>query len=278
MMTRQMRTACVAVARDEQAAVAEWIAYQFAIGFDTVIVYDNGSEDRTAEIALAFTAEQDVRLVDWPLAAREYQLEAYKDAVRQFGAEFEWMAFFDLDEFLVLPAPQTLSSLLHGQSPEVSGIAVPWAIFGSSGLKEPAEGLVIETYRLRSAPEFDPNRLIKSIVRPARVTDVRSCHVFQVEGHYRSLSGQRHRPDRNRLEALPDYSGGKLHHYYTKSSADWRWKVGVRGYRDVERELSEFDAYDRNEVLDASATQFAPDVRRVLDALGLGSAGAPSQG
>jgi hypothetical protein len=49
-----MRAAVCLFVRDEERDIAEWLAFQFAVGFDAVILYDNGSVDRTAEIAQRF--------------------------------------------------------------------------------------------------------------------------------------------------------------------------------------------------------------------------------
>ena len=42
-------TVCL-IAKNEERALAEWLAYQCVIGFDRIVVYDNGSTDATASI------------------------------------------------------------------------------------------------------------------------------------------------------------------------------------------------------------------------------------
>jgi hypothetical protein len=61
-----VHTAACAIVRDEERDLAEWIAFQFAVGFDAVLAYDNHSIDRTPDIARAFGWRFDVRLIDWP--------------------------------------------------------------------------------------------------------------------------------------------------------------------------------------------------------------------
>lgn len=153
---RKPKIACVAVAKDESAAIAEWIAYQIAIGFDTVIVYDNLSRDETAEIVGRFSAIHDVRVIRWTDETCDFQRRAYADALTAFGGEFTWIAFFDTDEFLVLDGYVPLSDRLASEL-DASAICVSWAMFGSSGLDARADKLAIEAFTHRSLPSFGPN-------------------------------------------------------------------------------------------------------------------------
>ncbi len=99
---RPGRIGCVVIVKNEERHIAEWLAWQFLIGFDTVLLLDNGSTDRTKEIAASFAPRYDVRVIDWPDYERGAQQRAYMHAIALLKDEFEWLAFFDADEFLVL--------------------------------------------------------------------------------------------------------------------------------------------------------------------------------
>ncbi len=83
-----------------------------------------------------------MRVLDWPGRGPGFQAASYAEAADRLWEEFEWLAFFDSDEFLVLDEGLSLRALLAAR-PEAA-IAVPWAIFGSSGHVEMPESLVIE--------------------------------------------------------------------------------------------------------------------------------------
>ena len=262
-----MKLACVAIVKNEQNHVAEWIAYQLAIGFDTVIVFDNQSTDDTAARIRAFAPHYDVRLHEWTMTTPDYQTRCYEHAARSYTDEFDWLAFFDIDEFLVLDPGFDLKSILN-LFPATPAIGVPWAMFGSSGHTEKPDGLLIEAFTHRSEPSFGPNRHIKSIIRPKHMLYCHNAHSFAMDGQYRSLTGK---PltftQGGLLDTDPDYTLGKLHHYFTRSRAHWADKM-QRGYHDTSREDSEFEAYDRNEIPDASARDLTPRVRKILANLG----------
>jgi hypothetical protein len=263
-----MKLACVAIVKNEERHIAEWLAYQFAIGFDTVILLDNQSTDATPDRARAFAPAHDIRVLDWHSTNPDYQLRAYEYAVQTFGTEFTWMAFFDTDEYLVIEPPFDLRAILNLWA-DIAAIGIPWAMFGSSRHNERPTGLLIEDFVYRSEPAFGPNRHIKSIIRPGRMLRCENAHSFKIAGDYHSLAGTPLNFSQDGLlTSEPDYTLGKLHHYFTRSRDHWAEKMR-RGYHDTTREASEFEIYDRNEIIDNTATRHAPQVHEILARLSL---------
>lgn len=250
-----MKIACAAVVKNESRYIAEWISYYISLGFDAVIIIDNMSTDNTVDIAKKYQSTFDVRIITSEDILESYQKTAYMRAVEIFKYEFEWIAFFDADEFLVLSNNMNIKNCLE-LNEAASGIGINWKIFGSSGHKEPQKGLLIEKYLLASDANFGPNAHVKSIVRPLHVDGFLNGHVFAVKGPYKNLVGQ----DISWLSpgiisGKPNYAGGQLNHYFTKSYDDWIIKVS-RGYPDLERKIAEFDIYDRNEIFDDCALKY----------------------
>ncbi len=248
------KIACVAVVKDEGPHIAEWIGYQYAIGFDTVILINNASEDATVARATQAAAGRDLLILESTDDSRDYQRTAYLMALGRFSRDFAWMAFFDADEFLVLEDLHLKAAL--NKHDATAAIAVSWAIFGSSGNQQSSPGRTIETYLRRSLPSFGPNKHVKSIIRPGLAEDFLNGHMFRMAKPYKDLSGRDVQwLSPGIIAGVPDYRGGKLHHYFTRSWTDWQAKLR-RGYPDLTRELSEFEQYDRNEVLDDTALTF----------------------
>lgn len=224
---------------------------------------DNNSADRTKEKASVFGRHFDVRVLDWKLADPDYQLKAYDFVVQKFGFEFEWIAFFDTDEFLIFNQDYDLRHVLSERT-DADGIAVPWSVFGSSGYLSPPPGLTSENFLYRSEANFGPNRHIKSIVRPTQVKSCLNPHIFDISGAYRHLDGQEVSWESPGIVASPpSYEVAKLNHYFTRSFADWKKKM-ARGYHDIIRQISDFEAYDRNEVYDDTALSVVPTVKEIL--------------
>lgn len=258
-----MKFACICVVKNAEKSIAEWLAFHLAIGVDTILVLDNGSTDDTADIVRQFATRFDVRLAAWPLTSVDYQLRGFQQAVQECGHEFDWCAFIDVDEFIMLPAGRTLADVVDVPD-SVSAIAMNWAMFGSSGHEARPEGLVIENYVHRADFSFPHNRMLKTIARPRDIQGCRSTHIFYVTGDYVDMTHKIIDSANDHIEHQPDYSAGRLNHYFTQSREDWQAKVVTRGYHDTERTLEDFKRYDRNDIFDDSAHAFVPKVREIM--------------
>ncbi|HUM08548.1 MAG TPA: glycosyltransferase family 2 protein, partial [Acidocella sp.] len=267
---------CVVIVKNEERHIAEWLAWQFLVGFDCVFLFDNESTDQTRAIAAGFAPRYDVRMLDWPTIDRGTQERAYMHAIGLLKDEFEWLAFFDADELVVLDEGLSLKAMLQQRSE--AAIGIPWALFGSSGHKEYPRELVIEAFIRRAPASFPPNAHIKSIVRPRAVKRAFNPHAFEIDGEYVDLKG---RPLTFRspgvLAERREYDGVKLHHYFTRSWAHWQARA-ERGTFGAKRTEQEFCGYDRNDILDDAAARHALGIRRMIDALlSPASASVPSK-
>jgi glycosyltransferase involved in cell wall biosynthesis len=262
-----MKIAAVCVVKNAEGQIAEWIAYQLVIGFDTVILLDNASTDSTAEVIQRFKPQFDVRLIDWPMTGGAYQRIGYEYACWLHRFEFDWCACIDADEFIATPQNRSLRDMLSELAPSVSAMALPWAMFGSSGLLERPSDLVIASYLYRAEESFVANRHIKSIVRPDKVRQCITPHHFSVDGRYVTNAG-------SDMESMPltdetlDFSAGRINHYFVQSRACWEKKL-ARGYNDTVRNPDEFYVNDRNEIFDDAIAYRASAVREILSTVKL---------
>ncbi len=273
-----MKVAACLIVKDEVRDIAEWLALYRLIGFDTLLVYDNGSTDGTRDVVDAAARQFDVRRTEWGRNDFRSQMDAYEDACRRWGSEFKWIGFFDVDEFLVLHQGLSLNEFLD-RSPAIAAVVANWALFGSSGQEEFPSGLIIESFTHRANTAFFPTHHVKSFVRPRSVLTSYNPHFFVVDGmtvdatgspvawHFDVNKGQ---PLPGVTRNAPDYSACQVNHYFVRSRAHWTKKVR-RGYpADVAvRTDAEFDVYDRNEVSDRHALRYVDGVKNIAASFAL---------
>ena len=204
-----------AIAKDENPFVREWVGYHHYIGFERVYIYDNDSALPVRDIVGDFY-EQGI-CDTYTLPGSAIQLTAYNHCLKNHGHEFEWLAFFDLDEFLCLKEDADARVLLRNFE-AYSGLALNWDIFGSSGhLGRPA-GLVTENFR--QSLGYSVNA--KCIVRPAKVHMPFTSHHFLF---HEGISVNTNLDPAVGAYAPLAVDQACLNHYYYRSQQDFEAKT-----------------------------------------------------
>jgi hypothetical protein len=229
--------AIATVLRDEEHYIGEWASFHRAVGVRHFFIYDDGSTDRTLSTLRDLLPEEELTILPWRFGMRDVriglplnrQVLAFAHAILNFGADFRWMAFIDVDEFILPKTGRTIEEALAGAK-GFPNISLPWHMFGTSGHKTRPDGPVTRNYTLRAA---DPmSRLenvmnFKCIVDPCAVSEV-SVHHF----HTREF-GDRTANDSGHVFPLakrksPDFYSSRhlqLNHYYTRSEEEFMKKI-----------------------------------------------------
>ena len=95
-----MRTALVGIGRLENRYAREWVEWHLKIGFDHIFIADNnrGNEERFEDVVGDYVKHGMVTVVDFR-DRTAVQLEAYNTIYKNYGKDYDWVAFFDFDEF-----------------------------------------------------------------------------------------------------------------------------------------------------------------------------------
>jgi hypothetical protein len=206
----------VCIVKDEASYLEEWIAYHTALGVGHVLIYDNGSTDGSSELLERYQNHGLVTRIDWPL--RGGQLGAYNHALRFFGGVADWLAFFDVDEFLVPLLDEDIPAFL-ARFEDAAVVRVPRLEFGFSGHRTPPDGLAIDAYtQVANVLDLDPDLppRVKSIVRPGAVSAVDIHLAFPADAPGPGV------PTETVEEAVRGVA--QLNHYYTRSFEEFEAK------------------------------------------------------
>lgn len=226
----------VTILRNEESHVGEWAAFHWAAGVRHFHIYDDGSTDKSVAILRSVLPAEALTVIPWAQRLSDIRLSreihnqvlAYAHAAANFGSAYRWMAFVDVDEFLVPVGNASLEAALAPLS-AFPNISLPWHMFGTCGHDVPPEGGVVENYlrRVRDPMSDAPGvRAFKMIVDPCRLSAVR-VHSMETDGtqdtwNDRGLKASfatRERPDFYSAEAI------QLNHYYTRSRLDLEIKI-----------------------------------------------------
>lgn len=266
--TYRHEIAMVSISKNEAPYIKEWIEFHKLVGFSKFYFYDNESEDNTVDILKPYI---DSGLVEYTLIkGKGRQLDAYNDAIAKHKNECRWMAFLDMDEYLMPTKPfekvyNVVSELIRKAGKGAAGIGVNWCIYGSAHLEKKPKGLIMENfiYRGKSGTETHwGNYHIKTICNPRLVKNYISPHypIYKLGGYNINDSNGK------RLWGWfchdVKWQNLRINHYYCKSREQYIQKIS-RGLGDRvgEYDMKQFNDYDLNDVKDESMLVYADKVR-----------------
>lgn len=233
--------AIVAILKDEEKNILEWVRFHTAAGARFFVIYDNQSTDKTVEILRNALPPDSLIVIPWEMHTEDAksgmilprQILAYCHAISTFGSNFRWMTFIDIDEYLVPKSHPNLLKALD-ELKEFSNISLNWTMFGFNGHQDIPDGLTVKNYKNRAAnpvaPEFNFINF-KCIVDPCKVTVV-STHKFETSDMGANSANDVGVLAHNKFRKKPSFLSDtniQLNHYYTFSKSELDAKIARGG-------------------------------------------------
>ena len=229
--------AITSVVKNEGSYIGEWVRFHKAVGVRHFIIYDDGSTDETVEVLRNVLGKDELTLLPWAGRMVDTSIEnmlnnqvlAFAHAILNFGGLYRWMAFIDVDEFLLPKSERTIEAALA----HVDGfpnVSLPWHMFGTSGHETRPDGSVARNFILRAAEPIGKKKNItnfKCIVDPCEVNEV-SVHLFGTRTFGSTTcndAGQRSSRSGRKNPKFYSSQHLQLNHYYCKSEEELALKL-----------------------------------------------------
>lgn len=251
------KIATILFVRNEIADISWWLGWNFAIGIDTVIVYDDDSLDGTAQLLRLASEVLDVRCHQsvQHLRFNVRQRLTYMAALDEYREQFDWLLYIDADEYLDIQSGEDVHDFL-ARYPDADGVAINWCCYGSNGhIGRPSSPNVLDHFTKHSREKLTENKIVKSFFRPAHTrSEYLNPHRFAVTGRYVLPSGKDVVWDSihpERTKTRPDWKIAKIRHYIIRSAEHYVAKVKRRSdIRDAGVGMGLFQYHDTNDVAD----------------------------
>lgn len=163
---------CVcAIFQNEAPYLKEWIEYHKLLGVEHFYLYNDRSQDNYQEVLNPYILRGLVTLTDcFPQNQETHFSNQRRAHVRGLNAarcSTRWLAFIDIDEFIVPKNVDTVLEMLKPYENDL-GVVIRWIKFGTSGFWElPQDKLMIECLTKTSPREDEDNFVTKSIIQLA---------------------------------------------------------------------------------------------------------------
>lgn len=214
-----MRTCICVIIKDEHQYLEEWINHHLNLGIDEIFLYEDYYSKSHADIIKPFGDKVHLQSIDYVLKHKDCKIISDKGPYRQnalftwfplnYGKEFDWILFNDIDEFLILKQP--LHELLAEYN-DKPAIYFWWKNYGASGNIKKPQGKVMDNYT-KLASSF--NVCFKTFLNCKYYT------YWEIQIH--KVKGGVFPIDENGCHK------GWINHYFTKSWDEWKGKILIRG-------------------------------------------------
>lgn len=251
--TNTGKIALCCIAKMENEYIRFFVEYYKSLHFDKILLYDNNDPDgeHFEEIINDYIQSGFVEVIDYR-GRKVAQLSAYQDCYDKYNKQFDWIAFFDCDEFLTF-ADGTIdihTFLNPIRFKHFQIVHVNWMVYGDNDQLDNDGRSIIDRLRCPVLPyDFKPvgslmpeNNHIKSIIRGGlsvvRWNQALNPHTPQSE-YYLCCNPEGKEVDVNSPFADYNYNVAFLRHYSTKTIGEWVKNKMKRGIPD--RSMEKWD-------------------------------------
>ena len=166
--------AAASIFQNEGAHLQEWIEYHRMVGVEHFWLYNDKSDDNWQAILQPYIDEGIVEVTDWPSFNYKYfisnQNMAMKDAHEKAKDVAKWLAFIDLDEYLLPLQETTVTECLQNHFDDVDAVYINWYHFGTGGITLKSDESSLFTLTACSHRYHPKNWVGKSIIKTDATT------------------------------------------------------------------------------------------------------------
>ena len=230
-----LNVALVAIGRRENLYAREFVEHYKNLGFANIIIMDNNheGEEHFEEVLQDYIDQGFVIIEDFRDQIKP-QMRGYTQMYRKYGEKYDWIAFYDFDEFLILPRHKDISEYLELFPSDCQVVLVNWLCMTDNNLVKYDPRPLMERFT-EAMPldrcvqySFPDNCHVKSIIRGGLdVSFGGNPHTTDTPLIAYNASGVR---CENRPWQLMDYRIAILKHFTTKTIEEWvtrKMKVGT---------------------------------------------------
>lgn len=229
--------------RDDNQYIDEWVDYNFAIGFEHIVIIDYRSD--TPVVAKWGDRVTVIR--------KDREDPSPYDEINKVRTTIpcHWLAVIAVDQFIVLFKDKNVNELLADYE-QYGGLSINWSVFGSSGHMKRPEGLVKDNYLWRMP--YNIKGTCQDLVQT--IANTQYCISFHNDHTCASIRDVVHEDFTLCNSAIASSLAKvrcKINHYTTRSYEDYLFKVerarkagmsnwyNIDGFSAVDKECTVFD-------------------------------------
>ena len=249
------KIALVCIAKNEDLYIQEWIDYHLKIGFDAIHVFQNDwrfnnqiPDDRVFFHIYDGKSFENYTESNEPLWVKNIQSKCYVEFSKKFHTEYEWSAFFDVDEYLVLKKTNNVKDFISNYE-SYECVIINWAMFGDSNLNKFDENDTSTLKRFTKRKKTLHNQF-KSIckLKPNMVHNIHWNTENWVDPNFNTGN--------NYINVKGNDDIAQLNHYYIRTYPEFLIKREKGNACHGKKPIETFEENNFNEIEDTIARDF----------------------
>ena len=173
-----MKVAIIAIAKNENLYINEWLEYHFNLGFDNIIICENDDE-----LILKDIIHDDRVIIEDFTKIYGVQQMAYQETFRKYKDKFDWFLFIDIDEFLVLENHDNVKDFIKSYGEEPNCIKLTWRHFNDNGELDVIDGNYNVFNRFKTVVDTKMDRMTKQFIKGnISEDDIKFLHQHEILG------------------------------------------------------------------------------------------------
>jgi len=243
-----MKVALCCIIKNENLYLKEYIEYYKKLEFAKIFIYDNNDIDGEDpnNILKEYIDNNFVEVINYR-GLKYCQAEAYQECYRKYNNEYDWIAFFDADEFLTLVNHTSINDYLSQRCfNNYNVILLHWKVYGDNEQLRYENKSVLERFNqpCKNSDIHFLNTFVKSIIKGGIQNLIwthklphSSVHLpnvlFGINGNLAQMccdsEGNPKRPQQSDIAI--NYNNAYIKHISCKSTEEFIYKR-KRGYAD----------------------------------------------
>ena len=241
--TKTGKIALCCIAKMENDYIRFFVEYYKALHFDKIIIYDNNDSEgeKCEDVINDYIQSGFVKIIDFR-GRKVAQLSAYQNCYDRFNKQYDWIAFFDVDEFLTFSdGSDDIHDFLNQEKfLPYQLMHINWKVYGDNDLLDNDGRNVVERFfeplpnntrmYYHNLPE---NNHIKSLIRGglSYIKWIRNPHT-PISSGYHCCNPLGESVSANSPFLDYDFSVAFIRHYRTKTIGEWVKNKMKRGIPD----------------------------------------------
>ena len=224
------KVAICAIAKKENRYIKYFVEFYKKIGYNHIYFYDNnelGDESiDDLKIVKKGIKEGFITIINYK-SRKHVITPSYYDCYDSYNLEYDWISFFDIDEYLILE-PKNLSIQEFLDNPRYNNcdhVKINWRVFTDNEQLDYQNRPLMERFPIETNYTYE-NRHVKTTVRGR--LDIkkyqRSYNPHNIWSNIKACSCSGKRTYGDYFVIPPDFGFASLNHYRTKSVREFFYK------------------------------------------------------